>query len=76
MKIRCDIEGLDCPHCAAKLEKLIAEDAAFKSAALNYAAGSLVLDPADESADEDELVKKAQGIADSFEDGISISLRD
>ncbi len=23
MKVRCDINGLDCPHCASKLENLI-----------------------------------------------------
>lgn len=73
MKVRCDIEGLDCPHCAAKLETLIAK--AFDGANLNFSTGSLVIDTSDE-ADEDEVVEQAMKIAANFEDGITITLRD
>ena len=34
MKIRCNITGLDCPHCAQKLENLIKKE--FAGAALNF----------------------------------------
>ena len=37
--------------------------------------GSLVLDVNDD-ADEDAVVEKAQSVANGFEDGINISLRD
>lgn len=73
MKVRCDIEGLDCPNCAAKLEGLIAKQ--FEGANLNFSTGSLVIDVEDD-ADEDEVVEKASKIADAFEDGIKITLRD
>ena len=73
MKVRCDIEGLDCPHCASKLESLLKKD--FIEANLNYATKSLVLDVED-NTDEDEAVEKANKIAIDFEEGIYISLRD
>ena len=73
MKVRCDIEGLDCAHCASKLEGLLAKQ--FASATLNYSMGSLVLEAADD-ADEDEVVEVANRIAAGFEDGITITLRD
>ena len=73
MKIRCDIAGVDCPHCAAKLEDLLAK--AFGAANLNFAMGSLVLETADD-CDEAEAVEKANRVAAGFEDGISITLRD
>lgn len=73
MKVRCDIFGLDCPHCASKLEGLLKN--AFNDANLNFSMGSLVLDVNDDS-DEDSVVEKAQTVANGFEDGISISLRD
>ena len=73
MKIRCDIEGLDCAHCAAKLEGLLGK--AFAGAVLNFSMGSLVLETA-KDCDEDEVVAKANRIAADFEDGITITLRD
>ncbi len=75
MKVRCDINGLDCAHCAQELEGRIRKSDAFNDATLNYSMKSLVLDVADD-ADEDEMVAKAQSIADDFEDGISIEIRD
>lgn len=73
MKVRCDIEGLDCPHCAAKLEGMLQK--AFAGATLNFTTGSLVLDVNDD-ADEEEVVVEANRVASDFEDGISITLRD
>ncbi|MCR5536670.1 MAG: hypothetical protein K6F05_04565 [Succinivibrio sp.] len=73
MKIRCEIKGLDCPHCAAKLEQIYQQE--FGGASLNFSLSSLVLD-ASEDADEDEVVERAQRLADSFEEGITVELRD
>lgn len=75
MKIRCDINGLDCPHCALKLQNLMAKEDAFKDAQINFPMHSLVLEVA-EDADEDEMVALAQKVADGFEDGITVELRD
>ena len=73
MKVRCTIAGLDCPHCATKLESLLKKE--FADAVLNFTLGTLVLDTKD-LKDEDEVVAKAQTIANAFEDGITIELRD
>ena len=75
MKVRCDINGLDCPHCALELQNRIAAHDAISSAEINFPMKSLVLDVAD-NADEDEIVAIAQGIANGFEDGVTIELRD
>jgi hypothetical protein len=73
MKVRCDIKGLDCAACAAKLERIMQKK--FKGANLNYALGSLVID-AEEDDDEEEVARRAGAIASDFEDGIAVSLRD
>ncbi len=75
MKVRCDINGLDCPHCALELQKKIAAHEDIKGADINFPMKSLVLDVADD-ADEDEVVAIAQQIANGFEDGVTIELRD
>ena len=75
MKVRCDIQGLDCPHCALNLEKKLSKLDGVISASINFPLGSLVFDVNDDM-DEDGLVEAAQKEADDFEDGISISLRD
>lgn len=75
MKVRCDITGLDCPHCATKLQNLLNKEDAIKDAQLNFTLHSLVLDVADD-ADEEEIVALAQKVANDFEDGIVVELRD
>lgn len=75
MKVRCDINGLDCPHCALELQKRIAAHDSIDNADINFPMKSLVMDVAD-NADEDEIVAIAQGIANGFEDGVTIELRD
>ncbi len=75
MKIRCNIQGLDCPHCAMKLESLLKKIEGVADASLNYAMSSLILEVSDD-ADEDEMVQKAQMTADGMEDGIVIELKD
>lgn len=49
MKVRCDINGLDCPHCAAKLEGLLKQHAEIDEASINFPMKSLVLDVADDA---------------------------
>lgn len=75
MKVRCDINGLDCPHCAAKLEGLLKQHAEIDEASINFPMKSLVLDVADD-ADEDHIVECAQKIANDMDDGIEINIRD
>ena len=75
MKVRCDIEGLDCPHCALTLSQMLAKDEAISAAEINFPMKSLVMEVADD-ADEEEILARAQKIANDFEDGIEIDLRD
>lgn len=75
MKVRCDINGLDCPHCALELSKRLAKEDAISSADINFPMKSLVMEVADD-ADEEQILELAQKVADNFEDGIEIDLRD
>ena len=75
MKVRCDINGLDCPHCALELQERLAKHDAINAADINFAMKSLVMEVAD-NADEESIVAEAQNIANNFEDGIEIELRD
>ena len=75
MKVRCDINGLDCPHCALELSKLLAKEDAISSADINFPMKSLVMEVADD-ADEEQILELVQKVADNFEDGIEIDLRD
>lgn len=75
MKVRCDINGLHCPHCAAKLEELLKKHDEIDGAVLNFPMKSLVLEVADD-ADEEHILECAQKVADDMEDGIEIDLRD
>ncbi|MBO6258920.1 MAG: hypothetical protein J6M93_06270 [Succinivibrio sp.] len=75
MKVRCDITGIDCPNCAAKLESLMKKDDLFKNVSLNFSLSSLVLEVEDD-ADEEQVAERAQSIADRFEECIRVELRD
>ena len=36
MKTKYHVEGLDCPHCAARLEKMLSEAEGIKEAKINF----------------------------------------
>lgn len=73
MRFRFDIEGIDCPHCALKLEKMIKDE--FDNAVINFASSSLIID-ANDGLLEDDVLKIASDIAISFDSNVKISLRD
>ncbi|MBO8415055.1 MAG: cation transporter [Proteobacteria bacterium] len=75
MKIRFDINGLDCPHCALKLQDMMNKLDIVNQADINFAFKSLVVDAAD-NTDEDALLAALQQTADGFEEGIKIDFRD
>lgn len=75
MRVRLDINGLDCPHCALKLEGMIKEHPEVKDASINFASKLLLVDT-HQDVDEDEFAEKMQKIANDFEDGIEVSVRD
>lgn len=73
MRLRFDIKGIDCPHCALKLEKMIKDK--FENAVINFAASSLIIDAKDSLCEED-VFKIASDIAFNFDSNVKISLRD
>ena len=75
MRLRFDIKGIDCPHCALSLEKMMAKIEHVLEAKITFALSLLVVDVKDD-VDEDILLEKLQHCADNFEDGISIDFRD
>ncbi len=75
MKVRFDIEGLDCPHCALKLQGLMQKLDGVEDAVINFAFKSLIVEAA-EGIDEEDLLQRLQQTADDFEDGISIDFKD
>lgn len=75
MKIRFDINGIDCPHCALKLQDMMNKLDLVDKADINFAFKSLVVETAD-STDEEALLAALQRTADDFEEGIEINFRD
>lgn len=58
MKIKYSVEGLDCPNCAAKLEKMIAANDALTSVKLNFISERLTVETETISVNAvDEYVK-------------------
>ncbi|MBO8159912.1 cation-translocating P-type ATPase [Thermosyntropha sp.] len=51
------ITGLDCPNCAAKLEKAVQEMPGVISASLNFASGKLKVEFAEGELNKDEIIK-------------------
>lgn len=66
MKLVYSIENLDCPHCAAEIEKKIQSMEGIASASLSLTTKKLHL----EADDEDGLLARIQAAADSIEDGV------
>lgn len=75
MKVRCDIDGIDCPHCALELQTLIAKHDAISDANINFPLKSLVVEVSDDS-DEEEILEIVQGIANKFDSNVCVELRD
>ena len=61
MKKTFKIEDLDCPNCAAKLEKAISEIECVQKASVSFIAGKMIVE-ADES-DFDGIVAKIPSVA-------------
>lgn len=69
MKYKLIMNGLDCAHCAAKVEQAIAQTEGFEEVSLVFATKSLYF----EHNEYDEIIKKVQSITDSVEDGVVVS---
>ncbi len=63
------LEGLDCAHCAAKIEEKIANRAEYKNVSFVFATKILSLDA---EGDTSALREDIQKIVDSVEDGVTV----
>ena len=52
MKRNYRIEGLDCAHCAAKMEKNVSKVKGVKEVSINFLTTKMMLDLEDENLDE------------------------
>ena len=61
MKKTFKIEDLDCPNCAAKLEKAISEIPGVLKASVSFIAGKMIVEADD--GDFEDIVKKIPSVA-------------
>lgn len=64
------LEGLDCAHCASKIEEKISKLEGIKSATVNFMTTKLTLESANE--DIEEVIKKAKKLINEIEPDINI----
>ena len=70
MKIKYHVEGLDCPHCASRLEKMLSEAEGIKEAKINFLTEKITVesDLSDEALDA--LVAR---VAEMFHKGTAVA---
>lgn len=56
MKIKYHVEGLDCPHCAARLEGMLANASGIDSAKINFLTEQITVESALSDSELDTLV--------------------
>ena len=69
MKYKLIMNGLDCAHCAAKVEQAIANTEGFEEVSLVFATKSLYFI----HVKDDNIVETVQRITDSVEDGVTVT---
>jgi len=67
------IEGLDCPNCAAKIERKLNTLQKIKAATVDFLGKRVIVESEDFS--QDELAKFIQTEVDKIEDGVKISTK-
>ena len=70
MKIRLNIEGLDCPNCAAKLALMIEKKDGITSAKINFLTEKLTVES---DLGENELMSIISDTCRAFDPGIKVS---
>ncbi|MGN0488017.1 MAG: heavy metal translocating P-type ATPase [Ruminococcus sp.] len=68
MKHKLLMEGLDCAHCASKIEQAIAATEGFENVSLVFAKKTLYF----EHKGKKDIVQTVQAITDSIEDGVTV----
>lgn len=72
MKKKFKVEGIDCPNCAAKVEKLVGEIEGVTSSKLNFMAEKLTVEAEDSMADT--LLEKVSQAVRSVESDAVIEM--
>ena len=70
MKVKYHVEGLDCPHCASRLEKMLSEAEGIKEAKINFLTEKITVESELDDAALDALVAR---VAASFHKGTAVS---
>lgn len=70
MKKRFVLEGLDCAHCASKMEVAIGKLNGVKEASVNFMTRKLIIDGEDEKIND--IVKEAERIIKDLEPDVVI----
>ena len=70
MKIKYHVEGLDCPHCAARLEKMLSEADGILDAKINFLTEKITVESELDGETLDALVQR---VAQAFHKGTAVS---
>lgn len=70
MKVRYHVEGLDCPHCAARLERMLGEAEGIASAKINFLTERITVES---DLDADALDALVSRVAVAFDKNTAVS---
>ena len=70
MKVKYHVEGLDCPNCAARLEKMLGEADGVLSAKINFLTEKITVES---ELDEDTLLALVSRVAKEFNKDVTVS---
>ena len=71
--LKLSLKGLDCVHCAGKIEKLVNEMESVREASVIFSTASMLVDPKP-GVDENQLVNDIAHLVSKVESGIEVSL--
>ena len=74
-KLNVKLEGLNCANCAAKIEEKVKNLNEVYKGAYNFSNGLFSLE-IEKWVDQEEFIKKIQGIVDQMEPGVIASIKD
>ena len=70
MKVKYHVEGLDCPHCAARLEHMLDEEEGIASAKINFLTEKITVES---DLDADALDALVSRVAAAFDKNTAVS---
>ncbi len=70
MKVKYHVEGLDCPNCAARLEKMLCDAEGILSAKINFLTEKITVES---ELDGDALLTVVSRVAKDFSKDVTVS---